>query len=90
MLPILEKGGLRAGKDFFLAYCPERVLPGTIIREIAENDRIIGGMIGETTLAMLYVPLFFYIFDRLKESREAKRAPLSQAADAAPAPHEGD
>ncbi|HEY4139635.1 MAG TPA: efflux RND transporter permease subunit, partial [Casimicrobiaceae bacterium] len=25
---------------------------------------IIGGMIGETTLAMLYVPLFFYLFDR--------------------------
>ncbi len=28
---------------------------------------IIGGMIGETTLAMLYVPLLFYIFDRLSE-----------------------
>ena len=35
---------------------------------------IIGGMIGETTLAMLYVPLFFYIFDRLKERGEGKRA----------------
>jgi multidrug efflux system outer membrane protein len=31
---------------------------------------IIGGMIGETTLAMLYVPLFFYIFDRLAERRK--------------------
>ncbi|MCM8596315.1 efflux RND transporter permease subunit [Accumulibacter sp.] len=30
---------------------------------------IIGGMIGETTLAMLYVPLFFYLFDRLAERR---------------------
>ena len=28
---------------------------------------IIGGMIGETTLAMLYVPLLFYLFDRLAE-----------------------
>ena len=28
---------------------------------------IIGGMIGETTLAMLYVPLFFYLFDQLTE-----------------------
>jgi multidrug efflux pump len=44
---------------------------------------IIGGMIGETTLAMLYVPLFFYIFDRLKE-RRAARAP------AAPPPAPGD
>ena len=33
---------------------------------------IIGGMIGETTLAMLYVPLFFYIFDRLSERRKGK------------------
>ena len=32
---------------------------------------IIGGMLGETTLAMLYVPLLFYLFDRLKEG-EAK------------------
>jgi multidrug efflux pump len=28
---------------------------------------IIGGMLGETTLAMLYVPLFFTLFDRLAE-----------------------
>jgi len=34
---------------------------------------IIGGMLGETTLAMLYVPLFFYIFDRLKERGEEKK-----------------
>jgi multidrug efflux pump len=30
---------------------------------------IIGGMIGETTLAMLYVPLLFYLFDRLAERK---------------------
>ena len=31
---------------------------------------IIGGMIGETTLAMLYVPLLFYLFDQLAEGKE--------------------
>ena len=31
---------------------------------------IIGGMIGETTLAMLYVPLLFYLFDRLSEGKD--------------------
>jgi multidrug efflux pump len=40
---------------------------------------IMGGMIGETTLAMLYVPLFFYLFDRLTErvskKKEEKGAP---------------
>jgi multidrug efflux pump len=28
---------------------------------------IIGGMIGASTLALLYVPLFFYLFERLAE-----------------------
>jgi UDP-N-acetyl-D-mannosaminuronic acid dehydrogenase len=42
--PILERSGLRAGKDFLLAYSPERVLPGQIIRELTENARVIGGI----------------------------------------------
>jgi UDP-N-acetyl-D-mannosaminuronic acid dehydrogenase len=42
--PILEKSGLKAGSDFHLAYSPERVLPGSIIRELVENDRVIGGI----------------------------------------------
>jgi UDP-N-acetyl-D-mannosaminuronic acid dehydrogenase len=29
---------------FHVAYCPERVLPGYIIKEIVENDRIVGGI----------------------------------------------
>ncbi len=40
---------------------------------------IMGGMIGEATLAMLYVPLFFYIFDRLAERSGKKREAASPA-----------
>jgi UDP-N-acetyl-D-mannosaminuronic acid dehydrogenase len=42
--PILQQSGLRAGTDFHLAYCPERVLPGKILTEIVQNSRIIGGI----------------------------------------------
>ncbi len=42
--PILEKSGLKAGEDFYLAYSPERVLPGQILRELIENARVIGGV----------------------------------------------
>ncbi len=30
--------------DIRVAHCPERVLPGRVMRELVENDRIIGGM----------------------------------------------
>lgn len=42
--PILEKSGLKAGADFHLAYTPERVLPGQILRELIENARVLGGI----------------------------------------------
>jgi len=42
--PILEKSGLRIGGELHLVYCPERVLPGNILKELVENDRIIGGI----------------------------------------------
>ena len=30
--------------DIKVAHCPERVLPGHVLRELVENDRVIGGM----------------------------------------------
>ncbi|BBN80408.1 UDP-N-acetyl-D-mannosamine dehydrogenase [Pseudoalteromonas sp. A25] len=30
--------------DVNIAYCPERVLPGHVVRELVENDRVIGGI----------------------------------------------
>ena len=30
--------------DIRVAHCPERVLPGHVVRELVENDRVIGGM----------------------------------------------
>lgn len=30
--------------DIRVAYCPERVLPGHVLRELVQNDRVIGGM----------------------------------------------
>lgn len=32
------------GSDIRVAHCPERVLPGQVLRELVENDRVIGGM----------------------------------------------
>jgi UDP-N-acetyl-D-mannosaminuronic acid dehydrogenase len=45
--PILARTGLRPGRDFHLAYSPERVLPGQILRELQENARVVGGLTPE-------------------------------------------
>lgn len=42
--PILEKAGFIVGEDIFLAHCPERVLPGQILFELVNNNRIVGGI----------------------------------------------
>lgn len=42
--PYLEKQGFKIGEDIYLVHCPERVLPGKIMEELINNNRIIGGM----------------------------------------------
>lgn len=42
--PILEKNGKKAGKDFYLANCPERVMPGKLLYNIEKLDRVVGGI----------------------------------------------
>ncbi len=43
--PILEKGsGLRAGDDFYLIHCPERVRPGHLLYQLEYFNRVVGGV----------------------------------------------
>ncbi|WP_349921791.1 UDP-N-acetyl-D-mannosamine dehydrogenase [Aeromonas veronii] len=45
--------------DVKVAYCPERVLPGHVVRELVDNDRIIGGLdTASTEAAMVFYRLF--------------------------------
>ena len=44
ILPLIEKTGLKVNRDVFLCHCPERVIPGNLLKEIVEDDRIIGGL----------------------------------------------
>lgn len=37
--------------DIRIAHCPERVLPGHVMRELIENDRVIGGMTAKCSAA---------------------------------------
>jgi UDP-N-acetyl-D-mannosaminuronic acid dehydrogenase len=42
--PVLARSGLDPFTDLVVAYCPERVLPGRILIEMKENNRIVGGL----------------------------------------------
>lgn len=42
-----EASGLRAGEDFLLATCPERVMPGKLLANIRSCSRVIGGTTAE-------------------------------------------
>ncbi len=44
IVPILKKSGLNIGEDVYVSHSPERVLPGQILFELVNNNRIVGGI----------------------------------------------
>lgn len=48
---ILSETGHNIDDDIFVAHCPERVLPGRILIELVQNDRIVGGINNKSTEA---------------------------------------
>ncbi|MDP6641617.1 MAG: UDP-N-acetyl-D-mannosamine dehydrogenase [Nitrososphaerales archaeon] len=69
--------GISSKVDVALAHCPERVLPGNVVRELVENDRIIGGI---TTKCAEKAREFYNIFIKadclITDSRTAELSKL--------------
>lgn len=78
MAEVLEHAGVDASK-ISIAYCPERVLPGKIMTELVENDRVVGGL---TTAATKLVANFYRTFVHGEvletESRTAEMCKLTE------------
>jgi len=49
VLPILERTGLKGGQDFYLAYSPERVDPGSKNYNIGNTPKVVGGIDSRST-----------------------------------------
>jgi UDP-N-acetyl-D-glucosamine dehydrogenase len=50
LLPILEEGsGLKCGKDFYLAFSPERVDPGNLLYKTKNTPKVVGGVGKDST-----------------------------------------
>ncbi len=56
LLPILEESGLKVGRDFYLAFCPERIDPGNKRFGVVNTPVIIGGVTNKCTR----IAAFFY------------------------------
>lgn len=76
---ILKEKGYNIDTDVFVAHCPERVLPGRILVELVENDRIVGGV---NQLATEKAVEFYKTFVRgevlATDSRTAEMAKLTE------------
>lgn len=63
ILPILSRSGLAAGREFFLAYSPERVDPGNRAYTIRNTPKLIGGI--DATSTQMATALYARVADRV-------------------------
>lgn len=67
--------------DIHIAYCPERVLPGHVVRELVENDRIIGGITAACSRRAMAVYRIFVEGELLvSNARTAEMSKLTENA----------
>lgn len=75
---VLVSEGIDTSK-LFIAHCPERVLPGHIMRELVENDRIVGGTTPEATVQAVEFYKTFVSGEVLStDARTAEMAKLTE------------
>ncbi len=74
VLPELEKSGLKAGKDFWLAFSPERVDPGNEKWKIENTPKVVGGIDARSTA--LAVELYSSVISKVVPVSSATAAEL--------------
>jgi UDP-N-acetyl-D-glucosamine dehydrogenase len=75
--PLLEASGQRAGRDFLLAYSPERIDPGNTEFHFGNTPRIVGGTTAEaTSVAGLFYEQMVEKVVALSSARAAELAKL--------------
>jgi len=75
--PILERSGLAAGRDFALAYSPERIDPGRGLDHLAKTPKVVGGLTKACgSLAAEFYRTFVHEVHVVSSPREAEMAKL--------------
>lgn len=76
VLPILEKSGLKAGSEFYLAFAPERIDPGNEKFGTANTPKVVGGIDKDSTC--LAGDFFRLFIDQVHEVSSTKAAEMSK------------
>ena len=77
VLPILNQKGLRVGRDFYLAFCPERIDPGNKRFGVENTPTVIGGVTKKCTeLATLFYSKFVSEVHPVSSPRAAEMTKL--------------
>ena len=75
----LQDAGHNINEEIYIAHCPERVLPGRILVELIENDRIVGGINKASTKKAVEFYKSFVRGEVLEtDSRTAEMAKLTE------------
>ncbi|HID94410.1 MAG TPA: nucleotide sugar dehydrogenase, partial [bacterium (Candidatus Stahlbacteria)] len=76
VLPILERSGLKVGKDFYLAFSPERIDPGNKKFTVANTPTVVGGV--TPTCTKLTKSLYESIIDKVVPVSSPKVAEMTK------------
>jgi nucleotide sugar dehydrogenase len=74
--PILEEGGLVAGRDFHLAFSPERIDPGNATHGLRNTPKVVGGVTPACTDAA--AAFYAQVVDTVKRARGTREAEMAK------------
>ncbi len=80
VLPLLERtSGMKVNQDFFLGNCPERVMPGKLLKNLKTVSRVVGGNTPETAETM--IELYRHIVQADLDATDCVTAELVKTAE---------
>ena len=74
--PTLEKSGLKAGTDFYLAFSPERIDPGNRVYTVKNTPKVVGGINKDSTEIVSY--LYSRVLEKVVPVSSCKVAEMSK------------
>lgn len=74
VLPMLDRGALKVGEDFFVAFSPERVDPGNATFQTVNTPKVVGGITPQCSVAAS--ALYSLCVERVVEVSSARTAEM--------------